>query len=97
MLLKVAYPRILNLSYITTLLQTVKALFLSLFGPIISAIVAATSGKDPAGLSSSIRNKLFGLREGDWDNLWKGWNEAFDRVRREVEANASANVSFSLN
>lgn len=84
MVFAVAYPRILTLSYIPTLLSTIKTLFLSLFGPLIEHIVQLTSGlKDPETLPASVKSKLLGV--GGWQKLWQGWEEAFMDVCRELE------------
>lgn len=80
----VAYPRILTLAYIPTLLSTIKTLFLSLFGPIVENIVQLTTGlKDPDTLPAALKQKL--LSRNGWHGLWKGWEEAFMDVCRELE------------
>ena len=82
-----AFPRVLSPPYIAGLLASLKALFLSLFSPLIHAIIEVLSGHDPTGLSPALRRRLFG--PGAWRTLWKGWEDAFDRMRREVELNSS--------
>ena len=79
----VAYPRILTLAYIPTLLSTIKQLFVSLFEPLIQALVAAISGQDMSQLPLSVKKKLFS--PGGWQNMWKGWEETFIETCIELQ------------
>ena len=79
----VAYPRILTLAYIPTLLSTIKQLFVSLFEPLIQALIAAISGQDMSQLPLSVKKKLFS--PGGWQNIWKGWEETFIETCVELQ------------
>lgn len=79
----VAYPRILTLAYIPTLLSTIKQLFVSLFEPLIQALIAAISGQDMSQLPLSVKKKLFS--PGGWQNIWKGWEETFIETCIELQ------------
>ena len=89
----VAYPRILTLSYIPAMLQTIKTLFLSLFGDVIECLVGLLSGKlSELDCSPSIRKRLFG--GSGWS--WPGWEATLFSVCKEMESERS-NVATPRN
>lgn len=87
----VAYPKILTLTYIPTLLSTIKALFLSLFGNILDHLAQLTSGlKDARALPPLLKSKVLG--QHGWQNVWQEWEEAFMDVCRELEKQPRAPI-----
>lgn len=86
----VAYQRILHLQYVDRLLAQVKDAFLAAYEGTVRAIVDSTKGKDLAGLGLSVamRKRLLGGAEG-WARLFKGWEETFARILRDLELGAA--------
>ncbi|GAA5914842.1 hypothetical protein JCM5296_005715 [Sporobolomyces johnsonii] len=86
----VAYQRILSLSYVEDLLEAVRKAFLKAYGDVVKAIVDSTRGKDLlVNGASGAAYRLFGTK--GWQDLFKGWDETFSRILRELEASASKN------
>ncbi|KAI5481411.1 signal recognition particle binding protein [Pseudohyphozyma bogoriensis] len=94
----VAYQRILQLSYVEELLAAVKKVFVESYEGVIKAIGDTTKGRDPGsvGLSKGERKRMFasGVEEG-WKRLFKGWDEVFARILKELEASAAKNRKVS--
>lgn len=70
----VVWPRILHLTYLEKLLETMKTLFISMFGDTIRSINAGELREVPGY---------------DWSKLWKGWDAIVARLVRELEAEAA--------
>lgn len=70
----VVWPRILHLTYLDKLLETIKSLFISMFGDTVRAINAG---------------ELLEVPGYDWSKLWKGWDAIVARLVRELEAEAT--------
>lgn len=70
----VVWPRILHLTYLEKLLETMKTLFISMFGDTVRAINAGQLREVPGY---------------DWSKLWKGWDAIVARLVRELEAEAA--------
>ncbi|GAA5962375.1 hypothetical protein JCM21900_005099 [Sporobolomyces salmonicolor] len=86
----VAYQRILSLSYVEDLLEAVRKTFLKAYGDVVKAIVDSTRGKDLlVNGASGAGYRLFGTK--GWQDLFKGWDETFNRILKELEASASKN------
>lgn len=84
----VVYPRILTLTYIPTLLDTLKTVFISMFGPILQAFLQiATQGVLPSRLPQDMRSVLFDSngRPNPISSLWKGWQTTFLSILRDIE------------
>lgn len=73
----VVWPRILHLTYLEKLLESMKTLFCNTYGDLVSRITRGdTSGLDlPA--------------DGDWSQLWKGWDAIVSRLVKELEEEAA--------
>ncbi|CEQ40434.1 SPOSA6832_02057, partial [Sporobolomyces salmonicolor] len=91
----VAYQRILSLSYVEDLLEAVRKAFLKAYGDVVKAIVDSTRGKDLlVNGASGAGYRLFGTK--GWQDLFKGWDETFNRILKELEASASKTQLVSL-
>jgi signal recognition particle receptor subunit alpha len=73
----VVWPRILHLSFLEKLLQTMKTLFINMFGDTVRTITNA----EAAGRQHIL----------DWASLWKGWDAIVTKLVRELELEASKN------
>lgn len=90
------HQRILHLAYVPTLLAQVKALFLDLFKPFLSAILANTkssqrrsdAGSSSAG-SGSFVNKLTGEAKAQFAAALKDWDAVFTSTLRKLEREAA--------
>jgi signal recognition particle receptor subunit alpha len=88
----VAYPRILTLTYVPALLQTLKTLFISLFGDVIECLVKVLSGQLSADdCTPAMRKRLF--NPAGW--AWPGWEATFLSVCKEMEVSRSASTLSS--
>lgn len=74
----VVWPRILHLSYLEKLLDTMKQLFVSMYGNTVRKL---TSGQ--------LRELGGGAGRGAWSALWAGWDGIVTRLVRELEAEAA--------
>ncbi|GAA6062206.1 hypothetical protein JCM10212_006487 [Sporobolomyces blumeae] len=84
-----AYQRILSLSYVPDLLELVKRQFLKQYRSTVEAVVDSTKGKDVirGGEERDEPYRLFGAQ--GWQGLFKGWDETFNRILKELESNAA--------
>lgn len=73
----VVWPRILHLTYLEKLLDSMKALFCDAYGDLVRRI---TSG-NTAGLDLP--------EDGNWSKLWKGWDSIVSRLVKELEDEAA--------
>ncbi|TIA90555.1 hypothetical protein E3P99_01516 [Wallemia hederae] len=70
----IAYSKMIQLGWVDELLETAKALFMSLFKPAIEQLIAALSGAtDPEHLHLDI------------PALFKGWNQIFDKLVKDID------------
>lgn len=89
----VAYQRILALPYVADLLHALRDAFLKSYRNTVEQIVASTSAKPTRGTSGGNNGtSIFGPEA--WANLFRGWDEIFNRILREFEA-SSAKVRCS--
>lgn len=80
----VAYQRILQLTYVEELLARVKEQFMGSFRSVIEGVVESTKGKDVGG---ALHGVIFGGQ--GWKELFKGWEDMFARLLRELEMGAA--------
>lgn len=73
----VVWPRILHLTYLEKLLESMKTLFISMYGDTVRSI---TSGERRQVLSPQ-----------EWAGMWKGWDAVVSRLVRELEEQAAKN------
>lgn len=73
----VVWPRILHLTYLDKLLDSMKALFCDTYGELVRRI---TSG-DTTNLELP--------QDGNWSKLWKGWDTIVSRLVKELEDEAA--------
>lgn len=70
----IAYSKMIQLGWVEELLETTKALFVSLFRPVIEHLIAALSGGvDGDGVDLDI------------PALFKGWDEIFDKLVKDID------------
>lgn len=88
---QVAYQRIIQLTYVPDLLATLKKTFVDLYEPILRLILDLSSGTSPSPSvrSSAAYRRLFSGEGDGWKGCFKGWEEAFARLLKEIEAAAS--------
>jgi signal recognition particle receptor subunit alpha len=72
----VVWPRILHLGYLEKLLDTMKQLFVSMYGDTVRKL---TSGQ----------LRELGTGNTAWNALWAGWDGIVTRLVRELEAEAA--------
>ncbi|TIA70392.1 hypothetical protein E3P92_02812 [Wallemia ichthyophaga] len=70
----IAYSKIIQLGWVDELLETAKALFVSLFKPVIEHIIAALSGATPDDAVNL-----------DLPAMFKGWDEVFDQLVNDID------------
>ncbi|BGO91245.1 hypothetical protein NBRC10512_001308 [Rhodotorula toruloides] len=89
----VAYQRILSLPYVADLLEAIRKAFLKAYRETVEAIVESTRGKDVLVLGGAGGGKAaFGLfGQKGWQKVFAGWDETFNRILRDFEANAAKN------
>lgn len=87
----VAYQRILSLPYVADLLEAIRRAFLKAYRETVEAIVESTRGKDVLVLGGAGGGKAaFGLfGQKGWQKVFAGWDETFNRILRDFEANAA--------
>lgn len=73
----VVWPRILHLTYLEKLLDSMKALFCDTYGDMVRRI---TSGNT---------SDLELPEDGNWSKLWKGWDSIVSRLVKELEDEAA--------
>jgi hypothetical protein len=88
LLAQVAYHRLLHLSYIPTLLETLKTLFLSLYSPYLTSFVESVKG----GVAPAAGEKAV---EWDFKQAFEGWDGIFEKVLKKAEE-GEAKVSSRL-
>ncbi|KAH8829551.1 SRP54-type protein [Flagelloscypha sp. PMI_526] len=76
----VAYQRILQLTYVDTFLETLKAVFVELFRPFLTTFIASLH----ATSESAIQTLNLNFREA-----FKGWDQTFDKVLNGIENRAA--------
>ncbi|BGO99377.1 Signal recognition particle receptor subunit alpha-like protein [Rhodotorula toruloides] len=93
LVLCVAYQRILSLPYVADLLEAIRRAFLKAYRETVEAIVESTRGKDVLVLGGAGGGKAaFGLfGQKGWQKVFAGWDETFNRILRDFEANAAKN------
>ncbi|KAM0787373.1 hypothetical protein ACM66B_003459 [Microbotryomycetes sp. NB124-2] len=77
----VAYQRILQLAYAQDLVQLVKNTFLNLHRDTVEQIRDSTRGRQ-----LQLVNALNKAGAQGWNSLFKGWDDTFNRILRELEA-----------
>lgn len=75
----IAYSKIIQLGWVDELLETAKALFVSLFKPVIEHIIAALSGATPDDAVNL-----------DLPAMFKGWDEVFDQLVNDIDVRCSS-------
>ena len=88
--LEVAYQRILQLTYVEDLLAAIKALFVKLFEPFLTAFVASLHS-----LNKSSRGVSAPIATWDFAKALEGWDKVFDKVLKGLE-DKSVQVSANL-
>ncbi|CAO1631534.1 unnamed protein product [Parajaminaea phylloscopi] len=91
------HQRILHLAYIPALLAQVRALFLDLFKPFLSALLADTrnassSGRDPSSSVASnagLASRLTGQLKAQFAAALKDWDAVFTSTLRKLERDAA--------
>lgn len=73
----VVWPRILHLTYLEKLLDSMKTLFCETYGDLVRKI---TSGD-----TSSVKLP----EDGNWSKLWKGWDAIVSKLVKELEDEAA--------
>jgi len=83
----VAYQRILNLTYTAELLEKTKKSFIKGYGQQVSDLIDMSKGKETMSRSAGTR---------DWNTMWKGWDETFNKILKELEGEAAKVRKTSL-
>lgn len=78
--MKVAYQRILQLTYIDDLLAQIKALFVKIFEPFLATFVASLHALD----TSSAKHTTV-LQSWNFMKAFEGWDKIFDKILSELE------------
>lgn len=73
----VVWPRILHLTYLEKLLDSMKTLFCSKYGDLVRSITSGNASE--IGLPA----------DGNWSSLWKGWDAIVSRLVKELEDEAA--------
>lgn len=80
----VAYQRILQLTYVDELLESMKTLFVELFRPFLTAFVASLhTVNNGATLASEV------LTSWDFTKALDGWDKTFERLLKGLEEKVS--------
>jgi len=83
----VEYQRILNLTYTTELLEKTRKSFVRGWGEQVKELFEMGKGKETMTRSTG---------KGDWNDMWKGWDETFNKILKELEGEAAKVLKRSV-
>ncbi|KAK7440197.1 hypothetical protein VKT23_017139 [Stygiomarasmius scandens] len=81
----VAYQRILQLTYVDELLATLKALFVELFRPILTTLVASLHAVNTGKVVAAAET----ITTFNFSTAFKDWDQYFDKVLKSLEEKAA--------
>jgi signal recognition particle receptor subunit alpha len=84
---KVAYQRILQLTYVDDLLGALKTVFVKLFQPFVAAFVASLHAVNSSAVALS--NSASDPIRWNFAKAFEGWDAAFDKLLKGLENKAA--------
>jgi len=75
------------LTYTAELLEKTKKSFVKGYGQQVSDLIDMSKGKETMSRSAGTK---------DWNTLWKGWDETFNKILKELEGEAAKVRKTSL-